>query len=130
MTETTTERPAQPGELCTCGRQAITVFLTASHGEVGYCGIRNARRITPCVFCGEDETRDFERCPEYRIRPVASAGELTLAGLGQLVEPDCPGCNCCAESLCAQDSRCEMLAEDGAAVLVGDCPCAGKEATR
>lgn len=65
-----TERPAQPGELCTCGRQAITVFISAAHGEVGYCGLPDGgARTTPCVFCGEDVTHDFGRCPEYRLRP-------------------------------------------------------------
>jgi hypothetical protein len=35
----TTERRALPGELCTCGRPAVTVFETVQHGDVGYCGI-------------------------------------------------------------------------------------------
>lgn len=32
------ERPAEPGELCACGRRAVTAFET-DHGWVPYCGI-------------------------------------------------------------------------------------------
>jgi hypothetical protein len=31
-------RAAQPGELCTCGRQAVEVFTTSRFGEIGHCG--------------------------------------------------------------------------------------------
>jgi hypothetical protein len=33
------QRPAEEGENCTCGRPAVLVYITAEHGEVGYCGI-------------------------------------------------------------------------------------------
>lgn len=33
------ERPARVGELCSCGRPAVTVFETAQFGDVAYCGI-------------------------------------------------------------------------------------------
>jgi hypothetical protein len=33
------ERPAEPGELCTCGRQAVVVYVTEQFGDIGYCGI-------------------------------------------------------------------------------------------
>lgn len=36
------ERAPEPGELCSCGRQAVTVYLTEKFGPVGYCGISNA----------------------------------------------------------------------------------------
>lgn len=32
-----TERPARPGEICTCGRPATLVYITAQFGEVPYC---------------------------------------------------------------------------------------------
>lgn len=31
-------RRPEPGELCTCGRPAIVVYLTDLFGPVGYCG--------------------------------------------------------------------------------------------
>lgn len=33
------ERPAKPGEKCTCGRPAVLVYVTEKWGDVGYCGI-------------------------------------------------------------------------------------------
>jgi len=35
------ERRAEPGELCTCGRQAIVVYLGGAFGPTGDCGIRD-----------------------------------------------------------------------------------------
>jgi len=32
-------RSPEPGEVCTCGRPAIIVYLTENFGPVGYCGI-------------------------------------------------------------------------------------------
>ena len=61
------QRRAQPGELCTCGRQAITVFVTEKWGETGYCGRTDGGRSGPCPFCGDDR-HEFGRCPEYRLR--------------------------------------------------------------
>lgn len=29
----------RPGELCSCGRPAVTVYITEEFGRVGYCGI-------------------------------------------------------------------------------------------
>ena len=71
-------RPAKPGELCTCGRQAITVIPTEQFGDVGHCGIEGAglRPIVPCPWCGTEEPH-FEpwggpaRCPDYTLRPPA-----------------------------------------------------------
>jgi hypothetical protein len=46
------ERPAAPGELCTCGRQAIVVYLGSVFGPTGYCGIPDGGDTTgPCPFC-------------------------------------------------------------------------------
>jgi hypothetical protein len=65
------ERPAVAGEYCTCGRPAVTVFITDGVGEVGACLISDGGRggPWPCVFCGgtEDHGRG-ERCPAYRLR--------------------------------------------------------------
>ncbi len=33
------ERPARPGEQCTCGRAAIKVYIREDGLEVPYCGI-------------------------------------------------------------------------------------------
>ncbi|WP_157430638.1 hypothetical protein [Actinomadura macra] len=33
------ERPARPGETCTCGHPAVLVYITTNFGEVPYCGV-------------------------------------------------------------------------------------------
>ena len=65
-----TERPAAPGELCTCGRQAIVVYLGSVFGPTGYCGIPDGGDHTgPCPFCGGPRhTEPSGRCPDYRLR--------------------------------------------------------------
>jgi hypothetical protein len=68
-----TERPAAPGELCTCGRQAIVVDLSSIFGPTGFCGIADGGdRTGPCPFCGgprhETAWGDPGRCPDYRLR--------------------------------------------------------------
>lgn len=69
------QRAAQPGELCTCGRQAVTVTPTDRFGDVGYCGVEGAAStpVLPCPWCGSGEPHreawgDPGRCPEYRLR--------------------------------------------------------------
>lgn len=65
------ERAARPGELCTCGRQAVTVFDT-ERGEVGYCGLPDGGdRSGLCPFCCEERQPwgDPAPCPQYRLRP-------------------------------------------------------------
>jgi hypothetical protein len=37
----------RPGELCKCGRPAITVYVTERFGRVGYCGIPDGGRRLP-----------------------------------------------------------------------------------
>jgi hypothetical protein len=74
-----TERPAQPGELCTCGRPARVVYLTKRFGEVGHCGLSNPAPALPCPFCGATEPHrepwgDSARCPDYRLRPETKGG--------------------------------------------------------
>jgi hypothetical protein len=66
-----TERPAAPGERCTCGRQAIVVYLGSTFGPTGYCGIPDGGdRAGPCPFCrGPRHPEPDGRCPAYRLRP-------------------------------------------------------------
>lgn len=71
------ERPAQPGELCTCGRPAVTVIPTEKFGDVGHCGLEGAafRPVLPCPWCGASEPHtepwgDPGRCPNYQLRPA------------------------------------------------------------
>ena len=66
-----TQRPAEPGERCTCGRQAIVVYLGSVLGPTGYCGIADGGdRSGPCPFCsGPRHTEGEGRCPDYRLRP-------------------------------------------------------------
>ena len=65
------QRPAEPGEYCTCGRQAVLVFTGGAHGDTGYCGLPDAGdRAGPCPFCGGG--RHEGRRPAYRLRPEAT----------------------------------------------------------
>ena len=67
-----TQRAARPGELCTCGRPAVQVFITDHFGEVGYCGLPDGgASFGPCPFCGGDR-HEGGRCPEYRLVPGAA----------------------------------------------------------
>lgn len=79
-------RPALPGELCTCGRQAVDVIATERFGDIGACGLDNGGEPENgwCPFCENelrhDEPRvDYEgnrvgtfrqggKCPRYRLR--------------------------------------------------------------
>jgi hypothetical protein len=66
------QRPAASGERCTCGRQAIVVYLGSVFGPTGYCGIPDGGdRVGPCPFCGGPRHRQPDgRCPHYRLRPA------------------------------------------------------------
>lgn len=62
-----TERPAEPGELCTCGRPATLVYLGGALGPTGYCGRSDGGdKAGPCPFCGA--ARHEGRCASYRLR--------------------------------------------------------------
>ncbi|MGW2725629.1 hypothetical protein [Streptomyces sp. NPDC001492] len=71
-------RPAEDGELCTCGRQAVVVYPTHDYGDVGHCGVdgNGAHPVVPCPWCGA--TRPHAtwgvpvRCPDYTLRPPAA----------------------------------------------------------
>jgi hypothetical protein len=68
VTDHLSERPAEPGELCTCGRPAITVYLAGKFGPTGWCGQADGgNQAEPCPFCGRG--RHAHRCPAYRLRP-------------------------------------------------------------
>lgn len=76
------QRPAKPGDLCTCGRQAVTVFSNEQFGDAGYCGIEGAaaRPVLPCPWCGSSEPHkevwgDPGRCPDYQLRAAAASAE-------------------------------------------------------
>lgn len=62
------QRPALPGEVCTCGRAAVTVYEGGPHGDTGYCGRPDGGQTGPCPFCGEAR-HDVGRCALYRLRP-------------------------------------------------------------
>jgi hypothetical protein len=75
-----TDRPARPGELCTCGRPARVVFL---HGSLatGYCGLPDGgARNGPCPFCGQG--RHEYRCPDYTL-----TGPTSMRSLRSRAEP-------------------------------------------
>lgn len=70
------QRPAEPGELCTCGRQAVTVYPTHDYGDVGHCGQDGVafRPTLPCPWCHATKPHttswgDPVRCPDYTLRP-------------------------------------------------------------
>jgi len=60
-------RRARKGELCTCGRQAVSVIVRADGGEVGWCGVSDGGATDgPCPFCGGDR-HELGPCPQYRL---------------------------------------------------------------
>jgi hypothetical protein len=71
------ERPAEPGERCTSGRQAIVVYLGGAFGPTGHCGISDGGDQTgPCPFCGGPRHGELAgRCPRYRLRLDAQREE-------------------------------------------------------
>lgn len=74
MTAPVTERPAEPGEVCTCGRPAVKVLLGGKFGATGWCGLNDGGdRTGPCPFCGGH--RHEGRCPQYRLRLEPAGGD-------------------------------------------------------
>lgn len=91
-------RRAEPGELCTCGRPAATVYLGGRFGDTGGCGLADGGAPVDgvCTFCGDTvdhahywqaeaaagrpslsvEVPQGERCPLYRLRLAAPLPEL------------------------------------------------------
>jgi hypothetical protein len=68
---TATERLAEPGELCTCGRPAIIVYLGGRYGDTGWCGLSDGGAKGPCSFCG-DPVPHIGRCKHYELRLTGS----------------------------------------------------------
>ena len=60
---TTIERPAEPAERCTCGRPAVTVFVTERLWEVGWCGVNDgADQAGPCPgFAPQSPARPWQK---------------------------------------------------------------------
>jgi hypothetical protein len=78
------QRPAEFGDLCTCGRQAVVVYISEEYGEVGHCGVEGsaAQPILPCPFCHSSKPHkaswgDPAKCPDYRLRPVRPSDPVT-----------------------------------------------------
>jgi hypothetical protein len=69
MTDHRIDRPAEDGELCTCGRQAAFIVAAGVLGIVGWCGQLDGDREGPCPFCGH--RRHQGKCPQYQLRPDA-----------------------------------------------------------
>jgi hypothetical protein len=61
-------RQAPEGDLCTCGRPAVEVFVRADGAEVGYCGRSDGGdKKGPCPFCG-GRRHELGPCPSYTVR--------------------------------------------------------------
>ncbi len=74
----TVTRAALPGERCTCGRQAVQVFVHDDGRETGYCGLPDGgNQSGPCPFCCGERHRqpwgDPAVCPEYSVLPKNQA---------------------------------------------------------
>ncbi|MGH9062567.1 MAG: hypothetical protein ACRDZQ_15065 [Acidimicrobiales bacterium] len=81
------ERRAEPGERCTCGRRAMTVFVTDA-GEVGWCGLSDGGQKGGCVFCGDPAGHQGRRCSSYSLRPTGPVtGGDTVAPGPEAQEP-------------------------------------------
>ena len=78
MTDYRIDRPAEPEELCTCGRPALVVINAGPAGLVGWCGQEDADREGPCPFCGGPRHQGI--CSRYQLRPDAWAGGVEGEG--------------------------------------------------
>ena len=79
-------RPAEPGEVCTCGAPAVLVFDYSVLGEpIGSCmSLDPHTRSGPCPFCGTSgpHASGGGICPHYRLRPGWGAGTTRYALAG------------------------------------------------
>jgi hypothetical protein len=76
-------RPAVPGELCTCGRPAVTVIVGSDLGPVGHCGLNDGGAPVDgvCTFCGDTIDHRHYWSAEFRAgRPAASSGGAPQGG--------------------------------------------------
>ena len=96
-------RRAEPGEMCTCGRPAATVYLVGRFGDTVHCGLADGGAPVDgvCTFCGDtidhthywahyaaakraagrdsaagDDVAQGGRCPLYRLRLADPLPEL------------------------------------------------------
>ncbi len=99
MTSREATRPATAGELCTCGREAITVYEGGRYGDTGHCGRSDGGlpKDGTCSFCGDEVDHEHYgraeraagrdsaaggdgpqggRCPAYRLRLADPPPEL------------------------------------------------------
>jgi hypothetical protein len=60
------ELPPLPGEICTCGRDAVTAFENA-RGRVGYCGVPGSNPINPCDCAASQLTPHDVRACRYEV---------------------------------------------------------------
>jgi len=72
-------RRAEPGELCTCGRQAIEVYTGGRFGDTGGCGLPDGGAPVEgaCTFCGDVIDHAYYAAAER------AAGRDTAAGGGE-----------------------------------------------
>lgn len=80
---TTSTRPAQPGELCTCGRQASEVLEGGEFGAVGHCGRSDGGAPTDgvCTFCGDTiDHAHYWRSEREAGRPAVGTADAPQGG--------------------------------------------------
>lgn len=72
-------RPAQPGEVCTCGHPAVDVLVGDGRPSIGSCGVE--RPATGCVWeCGNVAAHPvFGPCPLYRLNPEPGSPQRVIA---------------------------------------------------
>lgn len=76
-------RPAQPGELCECGRPAVQVFLGGDRGDTGYCGRGDGGAPVDgvCTFCGDAIDHDaYARAEQAAGRTYLGSGDEPQSG--------------------------------------------------
>ena len=79
----TAARPARPGELCTCGRPATTVYDGGRFGPTGHCGLSDGGAPVDgvCTFCGDTINHaHYARAEAAAGREAAGAGEVAQGG--------------------------------------------------
>ena len=76
-------RPAEVGELCTCGRQAVDVYVGGEFGATGDCGRRDGGAPVDgvCPFCGDTIDHELYWRGERKAgRPAADGGNEPQGG--------------------------------------------------
>lgn len=76
-------RAARPGELCTCGRPATTVYEGGRFGPTGHCGLSDGGAPVDgvCTFCGDTiDHAHYARAEAAAGREVVGGGEVAQGG--------------------------------------------------